>query len=356
MSNERVATLLARSDVGDAGVHTEDINLSEVISRLRVCFSVVVATATPTEVAAKNITKIEVVDGSNVLYSLSGMEAQALDFYQTGRVRHNNGSYVTSWELAANFYINFGRKLWDTEFALDPKKFTNPQIKVTFDEDVATGTPTSNYLSILADVFDEKTVSPSGFLMSKELYSYTPTTSGWEFIDLPSDYPYRKLMLQARYQDKWLGALIGEVKLSENNDRKVPLDLITEELEYYLKDLYPRYIEHIAVDLVDTTGIYIYITPTQGVSINGYAYTKAGMYEAVPFGYKIYGCVASNIGIQTIEVSGDVPHGCVAIPLGDQNDPTDWWDLSGKAGQIQVKGGSSVAGTCQVVSEQLRKY
>jgi len=356
MANQRVATILSRTDVGASGVHTEDLNLREVISRIRVRFGVINSSGTPTEVAAQNIPKIEIVDGSDVLFSLSGIQAQALDFYQTGRVRHNNGSYVVPWELIANFYINFGRRLWDPDLALDPKKFNKPQIKVTFDEDVATAAPTANYLSILADVFDEKAVSPNGFLMSKELYSYAPASNGWEFIPLPKDWPYRKLMIEARAADLWLGALIGEVKLSEDNDKKVPLDLIVQELENWLRDLFPRYVEHLAVDLVDTTGIYVYITPTQGISINGYAYTKAGLYEAVPFGYKIYGCVSSDIGHQTIELVGDVPHGCIAIPMGDQNDPTDWWDLAGKSGELQIKGGSAVTGTYRVVTEQYRKY
>jgi hypothetical protein len=354
----RSAVLYAGADQTDgAGTKTIDIKIPDIISRLWVRFGIICpGTPTPAEVAAANVPKIEVVDGSDVLYSLTGMEAQAMDFYDTGKVRHNNGSYVATWELIANFYLNFGRKLWDPDLALDPKKFTNPQIKITYDEDVAIASTVVNRLSVMADIFDEKSVSPTGFLMNKELFNYSPTAGGWQFVDLPSDYPYRKLLIQSRVVNAWFGALIKEVKLSEDNDKKVPLNLVDQELEYWLKDQYPRYLEHIAVDLVDTTGIYIYITPTQGLSINGYAYTKAGLFEAVPFGYKIYGCVHSDIGTQTIEVVGDVPHGCIAIPLGDQNDPTDWWDLAGKSGELEILAGDLASGTYRVCTQQLRKY
>jgi hypothetical protein len=354
----RNTTILSREDVGASGVKTVDLKLADIISRLKIRFGIIVASATPTETPAAGITKIQVVDGSDVLYELSGMQSQAMDFYDVGHIRHNNGSFVVTWELIANFYVNFGRRLWDPELALDPTKFVNPQLKITFDEDAACATPTSNALSVLADVFDEKVPSPRGFLSSKELYTYTPVSNAWEEIDMPTDHPYRKLLLEMRTADKWFGAMINEIKLSENNDKRIPLHLDNEELEYWLHDMYGQYIEQFAIDLNDTTGVDIYHTPTQGVVFSGNCYVSSDVLEAVPFSYVNKGKSGDNIGAQTIRVAGYFPHGCIAIPFGNQDDIDDWYDVKGKALKLKIKGGDSVGSsqTYRVCTQQMRSY
>jgi hypothetical protein len=208
--NHRNSVLLTPKDVGASGTEIVDLNFPDVISRLTIAFNAVnPGSITIQEVAAANVPKIEIVDGSDVLFSLTGMQAHALDFFDTGRQYSCGGSYVATWGLVAYLTINFGRWLFDKELGFDPKKFTNPQLKITYDEDVAVASCVSNTLGVMADMFDEAEAKPVGFLMNKEQFSYTPVAGATETIELPVDYPYRKLIVQARVPDLWFGGTAG---------------------------------------------------------------------------------------------------------------------------------------------------
>jgi len=217
--------------------------------------------------------------------------------------------------------------------------------------DVAT-----NYLSVYLDLFDEERPTPIGFLMNKELKAYTPGVSSWEYIDLPNDHPYRKLFIQGRVADKWLGAIFEEYKLTEDNDRRVPFHMENEEFEQYLKDTFPRYREHIVADVDNTTGLAIFHTPTQGLIFAGSVYVASAVLDAVPFGYDNDVKSGDNIGYQSFQVMGDVPHGVLCIPLGDQTDIADWYGVAWKSLQLQVKSGANAAGTFRVATQQMRSY
>jgi len=355
----RIAELLAGTDVGGAGTKNVDINIPDPITSLMIKFAVTVpATPTPTEHAAANIPKIEVVDGSDVLYSLTGLMAQAADFYDVLKNMMVTGSYVTSWELAAIFNINFGRWLWDEQLALDPTKFRNPQIKIEFDEDVAVAETSENDLSVIAHCFDEKSISPEGFLMTKTAREYTPVASATELTKLPRDYPIRRVYLQARVPDLWFGGIVSNVEFEEDNRKHVILDLAAEEMEQYLKSLWPRVYEHFAIDVDNTTGVDIYHMPTQGIIPHGAVYCASDVIAAVPFGYvNKYRC-GDNIGVQAVGIDGHTPHGVLCFPMGKQDDLRDWWAAQEHECQMRVKAGASIGAseTFRVATQQLRRY
>ena len=357
--NYRTTELLSEKDVGDAGTEVIDLDLSDIISRIMVKF----ATRNPSgaltiqETEVANLPKIELVDGSDVLYSLTGMQGQAMDFFDTLRHNQSNGSFVPTWDLVCVVNINFGRKLFDPELALDPKKFTNPQLKVTFDEDAAVASTLVNKLTVIADVFDEKSVSPVGFLMNKELKAYSGTASAIEETDMPTDFPHRKLMIQARQANLWLGAILSRIKLSENNDKKIPLDMDIKHLERWLETIWPPYWQHLVADLDQTTGDALYTIPTQAITCDG-NYAASTIKDGVPFGYtQTYKSgVSADIGYQAFEVRGYLPHGCLCIPFGDQADMNDWYDAKGKNLKLKITAGELQSGTIRIVNQQVRSY
>lgn len=95
-----------------------DINVEQPISRMVIHLRGTNADSVPDGHPAKGITKIELVDGSDVLYSLTGEEAQATDFYDTGITPLNVVSYVNANVWTGVFNMNFGRWLWDPKLAL----------------------------------------------------------------------------------------------------------------------------------------------------------------------------------------------------------------------------------------------
>jgi len=357
--NYRNSILLSPFDVGEAGTKIIDLDFPDVISRLTVIFNAInPAAIVIKEVPAANLPKIEIVDGSNVIYSLTGMQTHALEFFDTGRGYSSGGSYVPAWGLVARLALNFGRWLFDPVLALDPKKFTNLQLKITYDEDKAVQDTIVNTLTIIADLFDEKEAAPTGFLMNKEIFNYTPVANATEEVDLPSDYPYRKLMLQARVADLWFGGIIGNLKLTENNDKRIPFDMTASLLENWLHQVYGEYKDGIIADLNTITGVDIYHAPTQGVKMRGDFYCISDVLGDIPFGFRNKYACTTNTGFSVMDIAGTMPHGCLCIPFGNQNDLADWYDVAGKVIKLKVKAGGSIGASEEfhVLAQQMRAY
>jgi hypothetical protein len=357
--NYRNSILLSPEDVGASGTKTVDLDFLSVISRLMIIFSTTnPGTTVMQEHPAANLPKIEVVDGSNVIFSLTGMQAHAMEFFDTGRLYPGGGSIVPAWNLVHVAVINFGRFLFDPILGFDPKKFSNPQLKITFDEDAAVASTVTNTLAVLADLFDEKAPAPTGFLMNKELMAYTPVASATEEIDLPSDFTHRKLIIQARVADLWFGGIISNVKLSEDNDKRVPFDLPATLLESLLHGLGGVCSEHIVADLDTSTGVHIWHAATQGICLRGDFYCTSALLDNVPFGYTNLFKTTTQTGYQPMDISGTMPHGCICFPFGDQTDPADWYAVAGKGLKLKIKAGANIGATEEfhIITQQLRPY
>lgn len=340
-----------------------DLNLMNPVSQIIVdadCYngSETAITGHP----VKGITKIELVDGSDVLYSLSGVEGHAVDFYHNKRERqawfHYMGSNYTDYAIG----LNFGRFLWDPLYALDPSKFRNLQLKITLDIDGGGGTPTTIRLRVTANVFDEKSVTPAGFLMHKEMKSYTLEDSAHEYSDLPTDYPYRKLFVRAQRYGTEANQQLESIKITEDNDRKVVINQKVARVMRNLIALTPAYKEGILLKGATTTRNF-YCTPTATVYGVGGRWATAVAAGAVQFndgdGGRFAAIVGTAGGYVHYQIHGWLPHGVFEFPFGIQNDPEDWYDVS-KIGSliIDVEAASSVGSsqTCQVLLQQARKY
>lgn len=357
--NYRLAEILAPEDMGASGTRPIDITVSDIISRIEIVFRTKNKDTAFDDHPAANIQKIEIIDGSDVLFSLTGREAQALNFYDRKIPADNHMTGSNGEYMRANFGIDFGRYLFDPELAFDPTKFTNPQLKVTWDEDIANEACEDNYLFIQAHMFDELVPTPTGFLMSKELYTYTPGANGFEYIDLPRDYPIRKLLLGSHQENKTFTQMLAEIKLSEDNDKRVPFDILGDELFWEMKKTFPEYIENVYMVLTNTTRDFrvtpsedavITGVPTAGILPGSIIFRNGGLASGI--------CEASPRTWYMI-CKGYIPHGYAAMPFGDQNDMPNWYDVT-KLGSLvlRIKAGPSLGTnpTTQVYAQQLRSY
>ena len=181
-----------------------------------------------------SITKIEVVDGSDVLFSCTGSETAAVQLYHTGKlpfmaISSNHAGPYSREQVK----LLFGRDENDTEFALDPKKFTNPQLKITHAYTESAGNWKANGQTMTVQALvGEGAPQPRGYFMTKEIYSWAKGTSGDETIDLPRDYSYRFIMVQAIECATPVYAEFSHIKISCNFDEFVPLDETTEDLAH----------------------------------------------------------------------------------------------------------------------------
>jgi len=312
------------------------------------------------------ITKIEIVDGSDVLLSLSLKEAQARDAYRNNIMPYTEFVEKGDGTQRDDVMLNFGRYLWDPEYYLDLTKFQNPQLKITTDEDAVRATGATGFLaasftvSIVAHVIEEGAVSPSkGFFMAKEIYSFTAST-GEERIDLPKNYPYAAMMIHnpAHYAD--MDVNISQIKISCDNDKFVPLDQYTKYLEHENRCRYGPF---------QARGIWyrkghenahfpLHYNPTLAAVIAG---TSGHIFNVdyIWSGRARLG-IFDNAGAYTttdeeiwVEAFGGAPHCCVWIPFGLLNVPASYFDTP-SFGDIDLILTQAAAGTIKVVLDQLR--
>lgn len=361
--NYRLATILAREAVAADKTIVSDIKIADPISQIHIVYeSTGVGASQATANASKCITKIEIVDGSDVLCSLSGDEAQAVDFYHRGIEPPNIPIYLDTMNAEMIFNINFGRYLYDPDLALDPKQFNNPQIKVTIDMGAGGLSSVAGFITILAHVFDQRIVSPSGFFMHKEIKDYALGSASHEYTDLPVDYPYRKLLIAAQTYGTGPEYLLNTIKLSEENDKKIPITATMFEILRAITGNTPPYRENIIVS-GGASGLHFYCAPCYWprVAISQWEGSNNAK-TATVFGgdggqghYYLEG-VGNNYNIS---VEGFAPHGAVQIPFGLQQDPDDWYDVSQlsslKLDILSISGRTS-SDKVQIFLQQHRRY
>lgn len=356
--NYRIASILAQKTVTTAGTETVDINLKDPISRLYVKYNHTNGDHYPDAHPAKIVSKVEVVDGSEVLASLSGQQIEALNFFDTKETRGKPLEYRNGCVGEIVLPINFGRFRYDPQLALDPTKFRNPQIKVSHDIANGGSSVSSSTMEIFADVFDEKVISPVGFLMSKEWFIYTLSDNQYKSVDLPLDHILKRLVLFSQTYGYELDDQLAEIKLSEENDKRIPIDLDIADLMRLAAARYGQYVEEMACCFEAVDAETWYVTPCSKLYCNpspiGSLYVYTG---AERMGGDVYFDAPEGIVSFKAHLSGFEPHGALPVDFGDQSDPDDWFDVTRLGSLIlRLKDGSSPSGTCAVVTQQLRRY
>lgn len=354
--NTRHEITLASESIATAATKTIEIDLSEVVSRFNIRVKGTNSSSTPTAHPATIISKIELIDGSDVLFSLSGQEAQALNFYETGKMPFNIEEYENNIEACATMHLNFGRFLWDTQYALKPKIFRNLQLKITHNKASGGSAPDGGTLYVSADVFDQKAVNPVGFLQSKLIEAKTLTASGHSYVDLPRDQIIRRLILKSLSASNPPSGQISKVKIKEDGGRRLPFNDVSMS-EYIKSNLGQMVVNERLAGLGTASAVTYYIVPTYesyGVGV-GRSAAGAGIIVAQPSGN------AMNITNDTSEsfaviVQGYCPHGAIDFPFGNPMDPADWFDPKGlKDLEVDITAASGASGTAEVITQELRR-
>jgi len=361
--NYRLTTLKALETFSSDTTEIIDINVADPISFILVQLGVYGNGDLNTGHPISCLTKIEIVDGSDVIFSLSGKEAAALDFY------HNKGLIRSPWNTALEntwtdqfIGLNFGRYLWDPELALDPRKFTNLQLKLTLDIDAGGNAADQNRLRVEAALFDQKAVTPIGVLMQKEIKDYAMASLAHEYTDLPTDYPYRKFLMRCQSSGHEPRALVRNIKLSEDVDKRIIVDHGSEDIMRSIAINTPMIKEHWFIP-VHTDVRYLYCTPTTRVAATGSIWAESvsagdlAFYNGDGGRLDIYAATgAQNVQVM---VEGWCPHGVWEIPMGLQDVIDDWYDVT-KVGSlkadIESRSAADSTDSVQIFLQQLRKY
>ena len=199
------------------------------------------------------LTKIELlVNGSQVVKSLTGRQAMALMWYNGGPFETTN-----TYQAQANhnivyseFPLYLGRFAGDTKAGLDLKEYANPQLRLTWATADATidgvaydgnsSDPTFTY-NVMAKVLDG---TPAGFLnkyvYSAEVNKYNPVATGEKTTEIPRGYDLKGIMMGSRYVSIAWNAAFNNVKLDFDNGKWVPIDMGYANLAAAFKQWWPR--------------------------------------------------------------------------------------------------------------------
>jgi hypothetical protein len=355
----RVTELLASESIATAATKVIDLNLTDLVSRIVIQVKGTNSTGVPTAHPAKMVSKIELVDGSDVLFSLSGVEAQALNFYDEEELPENANMYVNDVMAIATFHINLGRYLWDKVLALDPRKFSNLQLKITHNKALGGGAPDAGTLSVIAFVMEAADANPTGFLMAKEIQSYALTSSAHEYISLPLDYSYRRLIIASLAAAKQPWEQFNKVKLSIDNDKQV---LINNMSTSDLIKVFPhkRFVEMlVGTGTGSAEGTYCTAAMEAFAAMAplNSALAASSVLTQAYGGYLTM--LADSAELVQLLISGKCPHGSLNIPFGISDDIATYLDVS-KVGALKfdITAGSSIlaSSTCEIVAQQLRTY
>jgi hypothetical protein len=351
----RQTTIQANKAFGTAGTETIPIYIKDPISRILIPFGLTVGAGARLAHISSVFSKIEIVDGSDVLMSLTGRQIDGIahmDAIASSATFSSNNINSEDW---GNLVIDFGRYLYDKVLAFDPSKFMNPQLKITY----ATATPqaaaTAVEFAVLAYIMEGLSANPMGFLMKKEAKSWTAAASNWEYTQLARDYIYRRLWIQGLTDAIGVGAHWSRAVLQEENYKRVPIDSLVDD---QVADNAHRYglITEGCGGRLSVITYPVFAAPCYGSSLSAKCTAATSAMAAVSMDGGEYRVATSGGSDNWSGLAvGHCPHGLVVFDLGPKDIIEDWYDPR-PLGSLQLEIYGAGAYTIHLVTEQLRTY
>jgi hypothetical protein len=316
--------VLDDKSVDDSGTYTQDLNIPQPITELTIDMELKNGTSiVHDEPVEKAISKIEIVDGGETYFSLTGQEAVAAACFDTGHWPTHRYNESLSEYQRITIPIRFGRWLGDPLLAFTPKKLDNPQVKVTWAK--ASGHLTGYVtLGIWAKIMEDL-AAPGQCLFWKDVESFTSASSGDKDVKLPHDYPYRRLLIRAYKSDTIPTNILTNFKLVCDMDVFKPFDLNVKEFRYLMQNFFGPYMlkkmDRVSQNSYDQTwmaGDTFAAFAAEGGGSGGLAWATGSIM------YQQTAAIGADIRAEVL-IWGYMPHCCFAHQFGDPDDPESWF-------------------------------
>lgn len=352
----------------DVGTWINELKTSDPISAIRLSFYGTNGVTSCKDNRLNDvITKIEIVDGSDQLLSLTLKEAQALEFRRTGKMPFMRIGESASGKQEESCFLLFGRYLWDPEYYLDLTKFKNPTLKITTNiAAIAAAGDTAfltKYLKVTVDLYvmEEGAAPATAFMMAKNIRGFTSATSGDEPTPLPIDYPYVGLLVRAFVAGNDVDENIEKLKINCDVGKYVLIDKYTKdiykaeeqdrgpaELRY---QIFRKHGETVTHDLNHDPEVFL--TPSVAGHIAGTSWSWSSRFYLV-----LTDSTAAAITTEELVhmlVKGSCPHSTIHLPFGLRDNPETYFDPT-LYGDIDLVLTQKAASAVSIVLEQLRPY
>ena len=351
----------------DSGTKTFDLDFVDTVSRLDITFRATNHYNHNKEnPLLHNITKIELVDGGDVIISARGETLRGLFAHLDGRVPGYYQTEAFGGNVVETLPLSFGRFLYDTGYALNPVAFRNPQLKLTWDLGHIRTVGTDAYESGTLDVtiiarLMEDVPAPTAILTAKEVYDFTTADAGDERIPMPTDYPWRTLLVRAYENGTDFRTTINNIKLSCDGGKFLMFDertdhLVQEQLDYYGRLENTR-------ECVASFGDFV--ATYMGLSTGGQATGSTGHHfwpvsawthsDARVLG-EHYDGTDANLKNVWLTDRGTGYENCILVPMGVKNDPTTWFNAQQYGSILLYLTQGDEDAECQVLVQEARPY
>lgn len=325
----------SRIDIGTSGTKTFNLDYDDPITQLDIYLEGTNGGSGNLESPfEKSISKIEIVDGGEVLWDLPGEVALAAFVHDNEAFPYSEIEEAASASVRQQIPIRFGLKLYDTVYAFDPRKHKNPQLKFTFDEAAVraagvAGWSTDSWTFTLGVRLMEDAPAPKGFLSYRIVESFTSAGTGAKRVEMPVDKAIRYLICRAQDDDTALYTSITHHKLSVNGGKFVPFDLpardfINRMCETF-KPITRRFVAFINDGDTRETFIAVphfgyLIADIPGCILTGTWYIDG----RVLVQRKNEGGTSDTPGMTYISNNGWALHSTLIYPFGDRMNPAHW--------------------------------
>jgi len=358
--NYRTVELMANQAFPIAGTLIFPIRVKDPITALYFSFQITMGAGVRINHFLEGFPTIRIVDGSEVLLNLSGGQMDGVLSYESPKENTNFYTNQANVLETMRTAVLFGRFRGDELLALDPSKFDNPMIEITYNGvlvQAAAVAPVN--IQVFAEMFDEKAINPIGFLENQEFHRWTPGANAMYYIDLPTDQVIRKLFVQSWNPGVTSGNTLESARLDEDNLKRVIFDLTMDHwstLErQWFGDIQARFYM-----LPTGNAVPIFVAPTLGMMPWVQEVVAIAPIQILGVAGGSIECTkAADANMAFGSCGGTSPYQLQAYPFGKQDVIEDWYDPANVGElRLRVEGDALVAVPAQgrLILQQLRRY
>jgi hypothetical protein len=313
---------------------------------------------------AENIQAIELLDGANVLFSLTGVQAAALEAYRRDSMPTMNITEFPNDPATFIFEYQFGRWQGDLIYALDPSKFSNLQLRVTWNLATIRAVGATGYVTgsmrytCIANVM-EGAPAPQAMLAAKQHYQFITAAAGTTFIDVPTDRRIKAVYVRSAAIA--FGGVVGisRLKLTCDQDKFIPLDMLIADVITDMSLSHPPLHYNHSFMFKNNDVIYPLLKWFEDLQLQGYQADDTYVYENYGQGsgtVHVYlaGVADANMRSYIGSVGGWCLYNVLAVDQGEWDDPSTWLDpATFKSIQLQLTNNAAAAVASVVLETEL---
>jgi len=369
MSKTRLVYLQNDYALADSGEFVFPIGSDDVITRLDIEMKATNgATNNKAVTIADVITSVDIMDGSEPILSLSGVELAGMTIARNNRWVAGVISETLSVVQIMRFSIDFGRWYGDNQLALDLSKHTNVQLRFKWNLAAITAVGATGFvtatgkLTVIAHIV-EGGGNPIGYLSMKRHALFTSLASGVQPIPLPTDKIIKAIGIRSYEAATGLLSGISHVKLLNNEGKEVPIDLDVDDFLDSLVNVWPPFTYRHIFHGQDTNVLYTLLKYRDQVALGAENHLLNAQYINTGIGQGTLNLTTGTTGVGLATdsivnaiVTGYLPFSMAYWQFGTYDDPSSYLNtLLYKSLRLELTQNNAGAAT-SVILEQLNNY